>query len=125
MIARIVIIVAAAALLAGCQTTGTGSVRGGECRVFAAPAYAVRGARPYDQQWIDQTVESGVGGCGWRRPQRRPVSLDGQGAAGAPAVAAQRRGVLRRIIRPAPAQNAPAPAPAAPARDAVDDLLSP
>jgi hypothetical protein len=43
----------------------------------SAPEYAVRGKTKYDQNWVDDTVESGVGGCGWQRPAARPPALDG------------------------------------------------
>ena len=61
MIFRIAMFAACLAL-AGCQTTGIGSVKGGECKIFERPPYAVRGVRQYDQDWIDSTVEGGVGG---------------------------------------------------------------
>jgi hypothetical protein len=65
-------------LLTGCASKGTlpASVLGGECRVFEKPRYEVRGDKPYDQDWIDSTVESGVGGCGWDRPEPRPPEFD-------------------------------------------------
>lgn len=63
-------------VLGGCVTTGQGSVAGGECKVFDAPKYAVRGARPYDQDWIDSTIEGGVGACQWSRPLVRPAEWD-------------------------------------------------
>jgi len=45
--------------LGGCMTTqGPGSVSKGECRIFHAPKYAVRGATQYDQDWIDPTIEA-------------------------------------------------------------------
>lgn len=70
------IIAMAALLLAGCGNPQIGSVAGGECKVFERPAYAVRGLRTYDQNWIDSQVEGGVGGCGWARPRPRPASID-------------------------------------------------
>lgn len=66
-------------MLAGCVTTdGPGSVAGGECKVFDAPRYAIRGATQHDQDWIDPTIESGVGGCHWKRPAARPMEWDRQ-----------------------------------------------
>jgi hypothetical protein len=67
---------ALAPLLGGCVTDGTGSVAGGECKVFEAPQFAVRGATQHDQDWIDPTIESGIGGCKWKRPAPRPAEWD-------------------------------------------------
>jgi hypothetical protein len=75
--------------LAGCAGTSLpASVTGGECRVFPRPEYAVRGKTKYDQNWVDDTVESGVGGCKWQRPAARPPALDAAPSVGRPAVAA-------------------------------------
>jgi hypothetical protein len=63
--------------LAGCAGTKLpASVAKGECRVFEAPPYEVRGQTSYDQDYIDGNVEAGVGGCGWKRPAARPLGLD-------------------------------------------------
>lgn len=62
------IIAALGLLLAGCQTTGIGSVGGGECQVFHDPGFAVRGKALRDNQWIGRTQETGIQVCGWRRP---------------------------------------------------------
>ncbi|MDG9697880.1 hypothetical protein QC281_48405, partial [Streptomyces sp. DH17] len=71
------ILITAALLLAGCESqTLKGSIAGGECRIFERPPYVVRGAKPYDQDWIDRQVEGGVGGCRWPRPAPRPAELD-------------------------------------------------
>lgn len=130
--------------LGGCVTTGEGSISGSECKVFEAPKYAVKGARPYDQDWIDSTIEGGVGACHWQRPVARPASLDAPPKRPSvvktkPALAPKKKPPLwLRMLRwnkPAPAA-APAPAvptltvlpaePAAPApRSAIDELLSP
>ena len=76
MIARIAIVAALALTLGGCMQTLTGSIAGGECKVFERPPYAVRGLRPYDQSWVNSQVEGGVGGCGWARPAPRPPEMD-------------------------------------------------
>lgn len=140
-------------LLGGCTQTLTGSIAGGECKVFERPNYAVRGLRPYDQSWINSTVEGGVGACGWARPAPRPPELDAKpGQKKAAAKPTKKRGLLRRIkdsvmpakrvwpdttttpvvSDPAPAVVAdpvpppPAPLPPSPPpnpRDAVDELL--
>lgn len=80
--------------LGGCATRGPTSVSGDECRVFERPPYAVRGARPYDQEWIDSTVEGGVGACGWQRPAARPASLD---ASPAPVLKAKAKSPQHRV----------------------------
>lgn len=135
MIMRVLILCAASVVLAGCATTGVGSVKGGECRLFERPQYAVKGLRRYDQDWIDGNIEAGVGGCGWKRPAARPASLDGK----LPAVVKRkppRKSIIRRIkdkiipkavakpIEPVPyiAPVAPPPSPPKP-RDPVDELL--
>lgn len=62
--------------LGGCATVPQPTVRSGECKVIERPQYVVRGLRRYDQDWIDSTIEGGVGACGWQRPAPRPASLD-------------------------------------------------
>ena len=137
MIWRMVLLMGVAVALSGCVTTGVGSVKGGECRVFERPEYAVRGKARYDQNWIDSQIEGGVGGCGWKRPKPRPPEFDRGAAAPSIARAEPRPGVIKRIknrIAPrkaAAAQTAPAPVPyinvvpaAPPPRDPVDELLS-
>ena len=143
--------VAALALLlplCGCITPGTGSVVGGECKVFERPQYAVRGVRPYDQDWIDSTVEGGVGACHWARPAARPAELDASPLVVKAPVAAPLKKHMpkwlsmirawpKRAMKPVAAvPAAPTPieavpvaeaAPALPpvARTAIDDLLDP
>lgn len=132
MIGRAALLLAILAL-GGCVTTGEGSVTGGECKVFQAPQYAVRGARSYDQDWIDSTVEGGVGGCKWKRPAARPASLD------VPKVAApkpvKRRSLVARVkakvwpsagVAPVEAvPEAPVVAPPSAPRSVIDELLHP
>ncbi|ULK98833.1 hypothetical protein [Bradyrhizobium sp. I71] len=139
---RMIPIVLLGLLLAACGHGGPASIAGGECKIFEAPQYEVRGKRQYDQDWIDSQVEGGVGGCRWKRPQPRPASIDAAPAP-RPAVAkpAKRRGIVARIrdrvmpakewpaaappIEPAPVVvPPPAPAPRPP-RSAIDRLLSP
>lgn len=126
--------------LAGCVTDGTGSVAGGECKVFEAPKYAVKGARPYDQDWIDSTIEGGVGACKWERPAPRPAALDAVPAAPkkvAKVPLPKKKPLWIRMLRftapaspkvpEAPPTLTPLPVePDAPApRSAIDELLSP
>jgi hypothetical protein len=61
---RVIFILAAASLLGGCAGKGPASIAGGECKIFERPEYAVRGAKPYDQDRIDSQAEGGVGGRG-------------------------------------------------------------
>lgn len=49
---------------------------GGVCDAFPAPQYQVLGRTAYDQDWIDKSVEAGVAGCGYARPEARPAALD-------------------------------------------------
>jgi hypothetical protein len=142
MIWRLVLLSAVAASLAGCQTTGPASVKGGECRVFERPEYAIRGARQYDQDWVDSQIEGGVGACGWKRPAARPASLDAApGQKVAPTFKAKKRGLIKRIkdrvvhpftkpvapiVESPPVASVPAPVvQAPPPRDPVDELLHP
>lgn len=144
---RFAVLLLTAPLLAGCVTTGEGSVTGGECKIFEAPRYAVKGARPYDQDWIDSQIEGGVGGCKWARPAPRPTELDApltKRAAPKAKAAPKKKGswIWRmrpsgvwptKVVVPAPEQPVPVtpisdPAPAAPApepRSAIDELLNP
>jgi hypothetical protein len=129
MIGRATGVVLLAACLAGCAKDLGGSVAGGECKVFERPPYAVQGARRYDQDWIDSTVEGGVGACRWPRPAPRPPEID---AAPPPKVVAvkpeKKRGVIRRIkdrVWPKAAIAPVEPVPAMPARPVADDAPPP
>lgn len=90
-------------VLTGCAGTNLpGSVVGGECRAFdksLAPKYAVRGKTRYDQDWIDPIVETGVAGCNWPRPVKRPPELDARRTAPvAQAKPQKRKGFIRRTL---------------------------
>lgn len=140
---RIMMIIIFSTMLAGCATKGPASLTGGECRIFERPQYAVRGKRPYDQDWIDSQVEGGVGGCGWKRPAARPAALDAVRAKRAVTsppkkVEVKNRNVVQRIKDRISGPPAPTPVPyvaapimpavAAPKpgpRDPVDELLQP
>jgi hypothetical protein len=47
----------------------------GACAVFERPPYVIKGKQRVDQDWIDDTIESGVGACGWERPKPRPTAI--------------------------------------------------
>ncbi len=134
---RILIILVAASMLGGCAAKGPASIAGGECKIFERPEYAVRGAKPYDQDWIDSQVEGGVGGCGWKRPAARPASIDGSSSLRHPPAPVKKRGLVQRVkdrfapakpdpvphLAPAPESVKPEPAPQP--RNRVDELLRP
>jgi hypothetical protein len=63
-------------LLAGCVTNDSFATLKGASSSFVAPKYQVLGKTQYDQKWIDQTTEAGVAGFGWKRPAKRPASLN-------------------------------------------------
>lgn len=145
---RLLALVALSVAVAGCASTQPASVKGGECRVFERPRYSVLGRTSYDQQWIDGNVEAGVAACRWPRPEPRPERLDAQAGLPAPVVVrpATRTEKIKRLFRrkpaapakkvdrlavpdvppPAPAPVAATPpAPAAPPRSDIDELLDP
>jgi hypothetical protein len=125
-------------VLGGCVTDGVGSVKGGECKVFDAPAYEIRGATQHDQDWIDPTIESGVGACKWKRPAARPAAWD---APGKPvqlnSTPAKKPRLLRKVwpkaavapVVPVPTVPSAAslipPAPVLATRSALEELLHP
>ncbi|UFW75218.1 hypothetical protein [Bradyrhizobium sp. WU425] len=137
---KIISIVLLTALLGGCASRGPGSIAGGECKIFEAPPYEVRGARAYDQDWIDSQVEGGVGGCRWKRPAARPASIDAAPVRKATPAPVKRKSLVRRIrdrVLPAkveapavPLESVPTlpivtpPAPRPP-RSAIERLLQP
>ncbi|EJN11869.1 hypothetical protein PMI42_04884 [Bradyrhizobium sp. YR681] len=126
---RLILMAPMALLLAGCASESLkGSIAGGECRIFERPSYAVRGVKPYDQDWIDRQVEGGVGGCGWHRPAPRPAEIDAPGAATVKPVPVKRRGIMARIksaVQKTPIAAPPiAPVPASPS-EAVPDATPP
>lgn len=76
MIVRIIALVAAGISLGGCFQTLTGSVAGGESKVFERPPFVVLGKTTYDQDWVDSQIEGGVAAYGWKRPAPRPAYID-------------------------------------------------
>ncbi|WP_291955027.1 hypothetical protein [Chelatococcus sp.] len=39
--------------------------------MFRAPGVVIDGRTATDQDWIDDTIERGIAGCGWSRPRLR------------------------------------------------------
>lgn len=135
-------------LLAGCATSPGPASVSGTCSVFEAPRYAVKGARTYDQDWIDSTIEGGVGACKWQRPATRPAELD---ATPPPPRKAKLHAAPKKKKRPLwvrmlhwkkaapvaapvvaspppiaePVPPTPAAPPSSPPRSAIDELLRP
>lgn len=66
---RVVLLLVVGFTFSGCASMGPASVRGGECKVFHDPGFAVRGARLKDAQWIGRTQETGIRVCKWTRPR--------------------------------------------------------
>lgn len=141
MIGRIACLALLASLVAGCmQTSGGGSIAGGESKVFAAPPYAVKGKAPYDQNIIDEWVEGGVAAYGWKRPAARPTSIDARPARSKTATTPKKKpGIVKRIkdcvttwpraavapVVDTPVAPAPVAVPPPASRDPVDELLHP
>lgn len=67
-----VLLAALGTSLTACATSQPASVKGGECRVFTAPLYAIRGVDKYSQDWADDNTEAGIASCRWKRPARAP-----------------------------------------------------
>jgi hypothetical protein len=68
LLVKLLLLVFAAAVLSGCQTTGRASLAG-ECAAFRNPGFAVQGKRRVDQQAIDHFLETGISVCSWPRPK--------------------------------------------------------
>lgn len=94
---------------------------GGECKAIPVAQYQIIGKTPFDQDYIDQVIESGVAACGWPRPAERPKNWDevrtyARTVAAAPPVV-QRPGIYQRVKakfrrKPKPvAEVTPAPTP--------------
>lgn len=64
---RAVLVIVVVSLLAGCATAPRPATPAGECRLFHDPGRPVAGVTRADRQWIAETIEAGVVGCGWRR----------------------------------------------------------
>jgi hypothetical protein len=141
---RLALLLLLALPLGGCEWQTFKSSVAGSCAVFERPSYAVRGKAPYDQDVVDNFVESGVAGCNWTRPAPRPPQLDAPAGRKVAVASPAKRGLIRRLrerVLPArrqhdqkpdfPAAAAPIaptpqlPAPPKPRRSAIDELLYP
>lgn len=103
--------------LGGCGTLRPGSVQAGECKVFLPPVTQVEGKAPVDQYWIDDTIESGVAGCGWKRPapkKKAPV-VKAKPKAKQPAPKAKTPEVKPPVAPPPPPPPVVEPVPVSPA----------
>lgn len=92
-----------AILLAGCAK-GELSVSGGECKLPSVhtPPIAVAGRTQYDQNWIDDTTEGLVRGCGQPRPSARLPEMDKLPPPKAVAPAPPKKKFWQRKAQPAP-----------------------
>lgn len=86
--------------LMGCAGSLPASVGGGECKVFRAPDYAIRGKAQSDQDWIDDNTEAGIAACKWSRPKIRPMPVKA-----AAKVAAQPAPVVSTVAAPPPVKR--------------------
>jgi hypothetical protein len=84
---NIFVLMALAFMVSGCASISPASIRGGECRAFRDPGFAVRGKRLRDDQWVGKTQETGIEICHWRRPTARPASFDARPVRAAPVTA--------------------------------------
>ena len=147
---RALAIIPLALFLGGCpQHSAPTSIAGSECKVFEAPPFAIAGRTDYDQDWINSTVEGGVGACRWPRPKARPPEIDAPRATVAPAIVQpapkKRQGPVKRFVKRIKARVWPVevepftptpvprptvsqvvePPPPPPAVSAIDRLLNP
>lgn len=73
--------------------------------MFIPPVTQIEGKSPPDQYWIDDTIESGVAGCGWHRPPPKKK---------APVVKAKPKKSAPKAKTPEAKQPAPLPPPPTP-----------
>jgi hypothetical protein len=81
-------------VLAGCGGGKLASVSG-SCGLFEGPEYVVTGADPYSDNWVNRTVESGIGGCNWERPTNPPPAATAPVVKPPPVVVKRKRRVLK------------------------------
>lgn len=62
------------------------------------PEYVVKGALPYDQEWIDSATERLVGGCNQPRPKPRPAEWTTVGGKSVPVPPPPKKPLWRRLI---------------------------
>lgn len=106
----VLILVGIGTSLAGCATTGQLALSiKGACGSFQAPTFPVKGQAKRDQVWVDDTTESGVAACGWKRPKASAI--------------------VRKVAKPKIAQAqptvVPAPATVVPETKQPDPPISP
>lgn len=72
---HVTLLVGLGILLAGCALNNFASLQAaGEA--FPQAQYQILGKTRYDQKWVDKTIEAEVAGFGFKRPLKRPESLD-------------------------------------------------
>lgn len=91
---NIIGIIASAILLAACAKDLPGSASG-ECQIFTPPDAVICGQTNADQAYIDEQVERGVQGCGWKRPPPDTCPIPEPEAKPAP----KKRTMVDRILR--------------------------
>lgn len=96
LLMRVAPAVGIALLLAGCGPLKPASVLEGECRIVHTSETVILGKTARDQEWIDDTTERLVGGCGQPRPKARRADWDAPKVAKA-APSPQKRGVIDRL----------------------------
>lgn len=76
--ANVLLLFVSGILLQACASANDAKLKSltGGCNTFPRPDYQIKGKTSYDQQWADETTESGVIACKWDRPENRPATLD-------------------------------------------------
>lgn len=86
------LVAAAGISLAGCASDNRiATVKDGASKIFSPPPHVIKGATRVDQSWIDETIESGISGLGWKRPGPRPPGLDAVKPVAVPAPVKKKR----------------------------------
>ena len=71
-------------MLAGCASNNFATLKGAG-DAFPRAQYQILGKTRYDQIWISKTIEAEVVGFGFKRPAKRPLSLDAHAVVVTPA----------------------------------------
>jgi hypothetical protein len=87
-------IISSTILLAACAQDLPRSATG-ECQIFTPPDAVICGQTNADQAYIDEQIERGVQGCGWKRPPADTCQIPETEAKPAP----KQRTIVDRILR--------------------------